>query len=57
LLQCGVAPQKRLDIGNYACALLFPVRLALKQIYAVFVRLCVSRWTISKKHPKTIKGF
>ena len=28
IVGCGVAPGKRLDVGNYACALLSPVRLA-----------------------------
>ena len=30
--RCCVAPQKRLDVENYAFVLLFPVRLASKKI-------------------------
>ncbi|MBP3375413.1 MAG: hypothetical protein J6L83_01470, partial [Clostridia bacterium] len=32
-----VAPQKQLDVGNYAFALLFPVRCVLKKICAALL--------------------
>ena len=31
IFQCVVDPQRQLDIGNYACAVPFSVRLALKK--------------------------
>ena len=34
ILLCGVAPQKRLDVGYYARALLFAVYLALLVLFA-----------------------
>jgi hypothetical protein len=34
-----IAPRKRLDVGNYAFALLSPVRLALKNFSAASVRI------------------
>ena len=30
--ECGVAPLKQLDIGNYACTLLFEARLAFENL-------------------------
>lgn len=45
ILQYCVVPQTRLDIGNYACALRFPVRLVLNDFLSTYreIRNCIER--------------